>query len=211
MALRGRRTMLLVAVPCAVVLGLFIYALNDRLVEAWYIHKVETGTAEEVETYGEKLQATATLKTVAALLGLLERNRGRILHEKSPISDVFFRCVETIGPEALAATILKLDGDERGESLERFLASTYAWSIAIQCMKSPDPIVRREAAAGFYSRSSSESTSVLLALLKDPFEDVRASAACALARWFPRNLDVRRELRIALRQGDLKLRRTASS
>src|SRR6266545_198489 len=197
MALRGKRTMLLTAAPCAAVLGFVAFALKDCAEEAWYIHKVETGSAAEVEKYGARLRSIASAQTIPQLRRLLGRKKALILRKDSPLSRTFFETMTAIGREGVAAVILSLDEGERPVARQLFPPGEVLGGKAfLACLQHPEVEVRLESLRALVSHQKGyglpgRAFPALITLLDDPSKVVRREAAWALAHPAAENPAVR--------------------
>jgi HEAT repeat protein len=183
--------------------------LHDPIEEAWYLHKIETGSPEEVKSYGGEFRDFATVRAILGLLRILRRQKTRILDESDPLSGVFFATTDSIGPEAVAAVIEALNDDERAKMFSRTIWSSGTRALII-CLRHSSSTVRLQSARILQSLPSDGRPDAaipgLLGLLTDPAKEIRVSGACALVHSLPGNLAVRREIRAGLRDPDVKMR-----
>src|SRR6266540_2751719 len=215
-AVRGRQTAFVAALALVAVLSL-CSLFDDRLYEAWYIHKIETGSPREAENYSAKLEEISCPGSIPALLGLLRRRKALILRGESEVSRAFFRSMNAAGSRGMAAAILALDEEERNKArrtMVRFCWGAGRYAL-LGCLRDAHPVVRLEAIGILYHnyqhQSEKRDLAPLLQLRQDPVKEVRRAAVLILARQFPRDVHVRRELRGALKDADSQIRRKAAA
>ena len=183
---RGKRAAFAAGALCLAVLGIAAFVLKDRVLERWYLHRLEKCEASEARGYGEKLAGIAGTHTVPGLLGILGRNEARILDEEDPLSGAFFAVAAAIGPEGFAAVSGALGEDRREEARTRWLAmpGERIRPVLLACLGHPAPSARIEAVRCLRGNDEELPEDVepsVLPLLDDPDPDVRAQAAIVLA------------------------------
>ena len=83
----GRRAAIIAGILCLAVGGTAAFTSMDRILEIWYLHRMEGGDPGATMAAGKKLAGIAGRRTIPALLGILERKRERVLDGKrSPSS-----------------------------------------------------------------------------------------------------------------------------